>query len=301
MRIGVGLPTRDGALTPTALMAWAGRVEAGPFASLAVLDRVVFPLHEPLVVLAVVAGVTTRVELMTSAIIAPTRETTLLARQAASLDALSGGRLVLGLGVGVREDDHAATGSDFRTRGRRFDEQLALLRRCWRGDALDPPAIGAVGVRAVRPGGPTLVVGGYVPAVERRVAAHGDGYLAPGGATPEELATRWEGVRRAWSAAGRLGKPRFVGATYVALGSDADDQAATYIRSTYAFDPALAERRLAAIPRTPSAVRAVIGRHRDLGMDELLLRPCAPDPTLLDRLADLLGGAGPAHRGEARR
>jgi alkanesulfonate monooxygenase SsuD/methylene tetrahydromethanopterin reductase-like flavin-dependent oxidoreductase (luciferase family) len=291
MRIGVGLPTRDRALTPAGMFDWARRADDGPFSSLAVLDRVVFPLHEPLAVLAALTSVTRRIGLMTSAVIGPTRETTLLARQAATIDALSGGRLALGLGVGVRQDDYAATGVDFRTRGHRFDAQLELLRRCWRDEPGDPPAIGVIGPRPERTDGPLLLVGGYVPAVERRIAAHGDGYLAPGGATPTQLASRWEGVLRSWAAAGRSGSPRFVGSTYVALGPDADAQAEAYIRSAYAFDPALAERRLQGIPLTPVAVRSALDAFRDLGMDEVVLRPCAPDPSFLDRLADLTGGA----------
>ena len=290
MRIGIGLPTRDGALSPAALLAWGAAADAAPFSSVAVLDRVVFPLHEPLSVLAALIGVTSRVRLMTSAVIAPTRETTLLARQAATIDALSGGRLVLGVGVGVRPDDYAATGADFHDRGARFDRQLTTLRRCWAGEPAVDGAGGPIGVRPARPGGPELLIGGYVPAVDGRIARHGDGYLAPGGATHDQLATRWAGVQAAWSGAGRSGRPRFVGSTYVALGPDAEAHAATYIRETYAFDPALAERRLHGIPRTRAAVVAAIERHRDLGMDEFVLRPCAPDPSLVDRLADIVAG-----------
>jgi alkanesulfonate monooxygenase SsuD/methylene tetrahydromethanopterin reductase-like flavin-dependent oxidoreductase (luciferase family) len=288
VRIGIGLPTRDGALPPAALLAWGAAADAGPFSSVAVLDRVVFPLHEPLTVLAALIGVTERVALMTSAVIGPTRETTLLARQTATLDALSGGRLVLGLGVGVRPDDYAATGTDFHDRGARFDRQLATLRRCWAGEPASDGVGRPVGARPAGPGRPELLVGGYVPAVDGRIARHGDGYLAPGGATQEQLAARWAGVRAAWSAAGRPGHPRFVGSTYVALGPDAEAQAASYIRETYAFDPVLAERRLQGIPRTPADVVATIERHRALGMDEFVLRPCAPDPSLVDRLADIV-------------
>ena len=71
---------------------------------------------------------------MTSVLIGPTRETTLLARQAATIDVLSGGRLTLGVGIGVRENDYLATGYDFHRRGRRAEEQLPLLRRLWAGE-----------------------------------------------------------------------------------------------------------------------------------------------------------------------
>jgi alkanesulfonate monooxygenase SsuD/methylene tetrahydromethanopterin reductase-like flavin-dependent oxidoreductase (luciferase family) len=288
VRIGIGLPTGDGALTPGGSRDWAERAEAARFSSLAVLDRVVFPFHEPLMALAVAAGHTGRIRLLASAVIAPTRETTLLARQAATLDALSGGRLTLALGVGVRREDYAATGASFETRGRRFDEQLATLRRIWAGEALSE-TVGPIGARAARPGGPELLIGGYIKAVARRVAEHGDGFMAPGGGAPEAMAALWAEISSAWDATGRTGRPRWVGSSYAALGPDADEQARAYIGSTYAFDPALAERRLAGIPRTPADVRAMVERQASMGVDEFVFRPCAADPTLIDRLADAVG------------
>lgn len=291
MRVGIGLPTRADALSPDGLLDWARRADAGPFASLAVLDRVVFPAHEPLVALATAIGVTKRIRLLTSIVLAPTRETTLLARQAASIDALSGGRLTLGVGVGIRRDDYLASGTTFERRGRRLDEQLPVLRRIWSGDALDAETgIGPIGVPTVRPGGPELLIGGYVPAVALRVAAYGDGFMAPGGGDPQSMTALWQSITDAWAGAGRAGVPRWLGSSYVALGPDADAQAAAYIRSSYAFDPALAERRLRGIPTTPAALKRVLDRQAAMGVDEFILRPCAPDPSLIDRLADLVDG-----------
>lgn len=291
MRVGIGMPTRADALPPAGLLDWARRADAGPFASLAVLDRVVFPAHEPLVALASVIGVTKRIRLLTSIVLAPTRETTLLARQAASIDALSGGRLTLGVGVGIRRDDYLASGTMFERRGRRLDEQLPVLRRIWSGEALDVEAgNGRIGVPTARLGGPELLIGGYVPAVARRVAAFGDGFMAPGGGDPASMTALWQSITEAWTVAGRAGQPRWLGSSYVALGPDADTHAAAYIRTSYAFDPALAERRLRGIPTTPAALRSVLDRQEAMGVDEFVLRPCAPDPSLLDRLADVVAG-----------
>jgi alkanesulfonate monooxygenase SsuD/methylene tetrahydromethanopterin reductase-like flavin-dependent oxidoreductase (luciferase family) len=287
MLIGVGLPTRQAASDPDLMRTWMTRADAGPFSSLAVTDRVVTDALEPLTVLAVAAGITRRVRLLTSVVIGPTRETTLLARQAASLDALSGGRLTLAIGVGARTSDYLATGTEFHTRGRRFDEQLARLRVIWRGEAV--AGLGPLGPVPARPGGPELLIGGYVDAVVRRVVAWGDGYMAPGGAEPAAVSTAWARILAAWEEAGRDGRPRLVGGSYFGLGAGGEEAARAYIDELYGHDPALAARRLAGIPLTPRAVRGLIERQVALGTDELILRPCSADIGQLARLADLIG------------
>src|SRR5258708_26901120 len=109
MRIGVGLPTSTpplgGRHRGTELLAWARRAEAGPFTSLGVTDRLVYDCTDPLVALAAASAVTARVRLVTMIVIGPVRPAAVLAAQAASLDALSGGRLTLGLSLGARPDD----------------------------------------------------------------------------------------------------------------------------------------------------------------------------------------------------
>ena len=289
IRVAVGLPVRSAGADPDVVLTWAVRAEHGPFSSLAVPDRVVHDALEPLVTLAAAAAVTRRIGLLTSIVLGPTRETTLLARQAASIDVLSHGRLTLGVGIGIRPDDYAATATDFTTRGRRLDAQLPLLRRIWAGEPLDTGS-GTIGPAPARPGGPQILVGGYVDAVARRIAAWGDGFMAPGGGEPERMAALWQTIVDAWDAAGRSGRPRRVGGSYFALGPRAEDAARTHIDAWYGFDPALADRRLRGIPMTAEAVAAVIRRHEDVGVDELVLRPCVADLDQLDRLTDLVAG-----------
>jgi alkanesulfonate monooxygenase SsuD/methylene tetrahydromethanopterin reductase-like flavin-dependent oxidoreductase (luciferase family) len=130
MRVAIGLPSRVSSASGAVMLEWITRAERGPFSSVVVTDRVVSQALEPITVLAMAAGATQRVRLMTSVVIGPTRETTLLARQAATIDVLSGGRLTLGVGIGVRENDYLATGFDFHRRGRRAEEQLPILRNC---------------------------------------------------------------------------------------------------------------------------------------------------------------------------
>ncbi|HWO42172.1 MAG TPA: LLM class flavin-dependent oxidoreductase [Candidatus Eisenbacteria bacterium] len=287
MRVAVGLPSRVASASGDSMLEWITRAERGPFSSVVVTDRVVSQALEPLSVLALAAGATKRIRLMTSVVVGPTRETTLLARQAATIDVLSGGRLTLGVGIGVRKNDYVATGFDFHRRGRRVEEQLALLRRLWSGEELSAE-VGAIGPRPASATGPELLIGGYVAAIVQRIAKWGDGYMAPGGGELESVLKMWREIERAWQEAGRRGKPRWVGASYYALGPKAADHASAYINANYGYNPDLAARRLRTLPASRAAVEDAIKRQSEMGVDEFILRPCADDLDQLDRLAEIV-------------
>ena len=291
MNIAIGLPSRVPAASGELMLQWATRAEAGPFSSLVVTDRVISQSLEPLSVLALAAGATRRIGLMTSVIIGPARETTLLARQAATLDVVSGGRLALGIGIGVRANDYQATGFDFHRRGKRVEEQLAALRRLWAGEALSPE-IGPIGPRSSRPRGPELLIGGYVPAIVERIAKWGDGYMAPGGGEPEAMRKMWRDIEQAWQRHGREGKPRWVGASYFALGPNAAEHATRYINANYGYNPVLASKRLRTLPASTAAVEEAIRSQADMGVNEFILRPCAEDIDQMDRLGELVRRLG---------
>jgi alkanesulfonate monooxygenase SsuD/methylene tetrahydromethanopterin reductase-like flavin-dependent oxidoreductase (luciferase family) len=245
--------------------------------------------QEPLIALAVAAGATRRIRLLTSILLVPPRETTLLARQAASIDALSGGRLSLGIGIGVRTDDYLATGVDFHRRGRILDEQLPKLRRIWAGEpAAD--GIGPIGPAPARAGGPELLIGGYLPIVARRIAAWGDGFMSPGGGDPDQMAALWVQIVDAWQAAGRPGRPRWVTASYYSLGPKAQEHADRYIEANYGYNPDLAARNRGNIPTTRQALLDQIRRREDAGASEYLLRPVVEEGDALDALADAVAG-----------
>lgn len=154
MDIGLGLPISN----PRALLDWARRAETSGFDSLALLDRLTFDNPEPLTALAMLAGATERIRLQTEVLLGPLRSTALLAKQAATLDRMSDGRFVLGLGIGGRVDDHAAAGTPISQRGRQLDRQLEDLHQIWAGHPYAAPgsvdAGGTIGPAPATPGGP---------------------------------------------------------------------------------------------------------------------------------------------------
>ncbi|NEB90461.1 LLM class flavin-dependent oxidoreductase [Streptomyces bauhiniae] len=281
MNVGIGLPIGD----PAALLTWARRADAGPFSTLGLLDRLVYDNPEPLVALAHLAGATSRIRVQTEVLLAPLRDTALLAKQAATLDRMTGGRLVLGLGIGGRDDDHQATGTDPRTRGRRLDEQMAVLRRLWSGEPYGDGA-GPIGPAPARPGGPEVLFGGFKPAALERVARWGDGFLAA--APPSWAGGLFDTVRGYWKQYGREGEPRLVAQVNVALGPQSViDGARSAMHAYYAFT-GMADRMTAGMLTTPAEIREAIARFTDLGADEVMLYCYGLDPAQVDRLAEAL-------------
>src|SRR4051794_22768836 len=136
MDIGIGIPNSVRGTTGPQLLEWARRAEAAGFSTLASIGRVAYPSYEELTVFAAAGAVTERIRFLSNILLAPTRSTAELAKQAATVGELTGGRLPLGIATGGREDDYLLTGREFATRGRRFDQQLADLRRAFAGEPL---------------------------------------------------------------------------------------------------------------------------------------------------------------------
>jgi hypothetical protein len=278
MNVGVGLPNT----TPQggdALVEWARRADTGPFSSVAVLDRLVYDSIDPFCTLAAAAAVTERVRLATMIVIAPLRTTAILAKQALSLHALSGGRLTLGLSIGARHSDYEAAGVPHRGRGRRFSEQLAYLR--------DGPEAEGIGPAPSADGGPEILVGGLSGQSYARVARYADGY-AHGGGPPRAFAGAAARARAAWSDLGRPSQPRLWGQGYFALGDP--DRGGDYLRDYYAFTGPFAERIAAGLLTTPRMIRDFVRGYEEEGCHELVLLPTVSDVAQLDRLAEVIAG-----------
>jgi alkanesulfonate monooxygenase SsuD/methylene tetrahydromethanopterin reductase-like flavin-dependent oxidoreductase (luciferase family) len=270
MKVGVGLPNTIPGMDGRLFADWARRADAGPFSTLAVLDRLAYDSIDPFCALAAAAAVTERAQLATMIAIGPLRNTALLVKQAASVDAMSGGRLTLGLAVGARLDDFEAAGVDHGGRGARLSEQLAALRD---GDGL--------GVREDL----RVLVGGLTGPAFARMARYADGYAHNGG-PPRAFERAAASARAAWSDLGRPGQPLLWGQGYFALGDE--DAGAAYLRDYYAFTGPFAEKIAAGNLTSARAIKDFVRGYAEAGCDELVLFPTVADPGQLDRLAEVL-------------
>jgi alkanesulfonate monooxygenase SsuD/methylene tetrahydromethanopterin reductase-like flavin-dependent oxidoreductase (luciferase family) len=274
MDIGIGLPNAVPRVDRAGIVEWARRAEEAGFSSLGTIDRLVYGNYESLIALAAASAVTDRIRLMTDIMIAPLRSNTaLLAKQAATLNHLSGGRAVLGLAVGGRPDDYEASGVDFHTRGRILERQLEEMARHWSGATGVGPA-----------SRPAVLIGGGSDAAIRRAARHGDGWTM-GGGPPEAFPEALSKLREAWQAEGRAGTPRTAALFYYALGDDPEAQARAALGDYYGFLGEYAEMIIDGAAKDEAAIRDRVAAFEQAGCDEVICFPTSPDPGQVDLLA----------------
>ena len=274
VNIGVGLPTTVPGATGELLLDWARRADAGQFSSVAVLDRLVYDSYEPFAVLAGAAAATSRVRLATMIAIGPLRSTAMLAKQAASVHGLSGGRLTLGLAVGARTEDYDAAEVEHKGRGKRLGEQLAYIRGNVDGDLVGPSREGI-----------EILVGGLSGPAYARVARYADGYAHNGG-PPRAFEGAASRALAAWSDLGRPGKPKLWGQGYFALGDATSGEA--YLRDYYEFTGGFVDKIVAGHLTSSGAIKDYVRGYEEAGCDELVLFPTVSSIDELERLEEAL-------------
>jgi alkanesulfonate monooxygenase SsuD/methylene tetrahydromethanopterin reductase-like flavin-dependent oxidoreductase (luciferase family) len=279
MDVGIGLPNAVRGVDRAGIVEWAQRAEEAGFSSLGTIDRIAFANYESLIALAAAAAVTERIRLVTDILIAPLRtNTALFAKQAATIADLSGGRLVLGLSPGGREDDYEVSGADFHTRGRDFDRQLGELHGLWKHDS-------PVGPPVDHP--PTLFIGGTSDAAFRRAAQYADGWTM-GGGDASRFAEPREKLREAWATAGRTDEPKTMALFYFVLGDDADAIARDKLGDYYAFLGPYAEQIAEGAAKDADTIKQLLAGFDEAGLDEVIAFPASPDPAQVDLLADAI-------------
>ena len=293
MKIGMNLPVMVPGLDRDTILEWARRIDAGPYNSLAAGERITFPNPEIMVTMSAAAAVTERVRLAFTVIVLPLHSPLLMAKQIATLDVLSGGRVTLGLGVGGREEDYRALGAPFdRKRLRRMEASIALMRRAWAGENVVAGALRPVEPLPVQPGCPELLAGALAADSVRRAARWADGICGFSfGPSAAEIAIAFETARGAWQEAGRPAPPRLVTSFWFALGARARQQLDAYLHRYLAFLGEGVAEALAPTVQTASAaaLRDAARMLADMGADELILVPTTSDPDEVHRVADILG------------
>src|SRR5437763_10754966 len=282
MEIGIGLPTYIRGVTLEQTVEFARRSEVSGFASLATIDRLVYANYDPLIALTAAAAVTRRIRLMTTVLLTPYRNTAVLAKQAASLDRFSGGRLVLGLGLGGRSEDYEAAGITTRGRGRRLSRQLQELRRIWGGEVRG--FAGPIGPEPARGGGPPLLIGGDSEPALARMAQFADGFVGRAGG-PKTFAQHRERACAAWVLANRAGEPQNVALAVFGLGPQARDEVRRVLLDYYAYAGEHAERIADSALLSVEAIRDAVASFESVGCQHLILSPAVPDAGQVDLLA----------------
>ena len=277
MRIGIGLPNAVPGTTGEELLGFARRADELEFSSLGTIDRLLYGNYEPLAALAAAAAVTERIELITSVMLGPLRtNAALTAKQALSINAISAGRLTLGIGLGAREDDYEVSGIDGKGKGAQLDAILETMTATFADERIGPRTSGA----------PRILIGGHADASFERAARVGEGWIA-GAIPPDMYAGLAPGAQSAWEAAGRDDRPRMAALGYFALGDGAEQHAREYLTDYYAFlGDELAAMIASGAATDAEAVRGHVAAFEAAGCDELILLPCAADAGQVDLLRE---------------
>ncbi len=291
MDVGMNLPVMVPGLDRATIEAWCRGIDEGPFSSLAVGERINFPNPELTVTLAAAAALTRRVRVVYNVLVLPMHDEVLAAKQIATLDVLSEGRVTVAVGVGGREEDYLAVGATWdKKRLSRLEGQVARMRRIWAGEKAYGGALRPVEPFPVQAGGPPVLAGSiFHPSIER-AARWADGISGFSFSFSEaEVSSGFELARKAWREAGREA-PRLVTGFWFSLGPNGEAEMEAYLRRYLNFLGPAADFVIPTVKTTnEKAVRDAIQRARDLGADEVLLAPATADPDVLARLADLLG------------
>ncbi|GHH09553.1 LLM class flavin-dependent oxidoreductase [Streptomyces lanatus] len=283
MKIGIGLPNQVRNVRPTVISEWARRSEEAGFSTLGSVGRIAYPGVMDTVALAAAAGATSRIGLISNVLLGPVWPPVLLAKEAASIDAVSGGRFMLGIGLGGRADDFVVDGLGPRGTGKRLDHDLEVYKSLWRGEippGCDNPVV-PEGTREV-----PLLFGGMVQASYERVARSGQGYIG-GSVPPAMVGPAFDAVRTAWKDAGRDGDPYLVAIAYCAF-ADVEAGRAS-VRDYYTTAGAeVADFIASGVSGGADAVRATVRAFEDIGADELVFNPTSDDTDEVARLADVV-------------
>ena len=287
------MPVMEPDLDAATLKAWARGIDGGPFSSLCWGERIAFDNPEALTLLGALAAWTERVRLVTTVVVPQLHDPVMLAKQLATGDMLSGGRLTVGIGVGGRLEDYHAVGADPSTQTMRgMAERIAVMKRVWSGEKVTESVV-PVGPLPVQAGRPELLVGTMGPKTVRSAVAWADGLagttLDLDVGNQNEL---FDVARTAWAEAGRR-KPHLATSFWFALGDAEDARAQIHRHLRHYMNWIPAEYVDAMAPSTGWAgsddeLADTLRKFADVGADEVYLIPTSSNIDQLRRVADVV-------------
>ena len=284
MKIGVCLPYMPRNISRQNFKDWCRIIDQGPFYSLSCGERVTGYSYEMRNILAFAAAATERVRIIPALYVLPMHSAVQAAKEIATLDILSEGRVTLTVGVGGREKDYEALGASFKNRFQRMDDQIAIMKKIWRGELLD-------GLEEI---GPTpILVGAMGPKSIQRVSKWADGlYGFAMDGNPDLINHFFSSADKAWQESGREQKPYRMGGFWYSLADNAQSALSDYVfdyLKTFGEDDA---RKIAKTMtmHDPIAIKDGLDAIEALGCDEIQLVPASAEVAEVDRLANMLAG-----------
>lgn len=292
MKIGICLPYMKRDITRQTLIDWCKVVDQGPFSSLSCGERITDYSFEMRNMLAFAAARTERVRIVPSLYVLPMHSAVLVAKEIATLDQLSNGRVTVTVGVGGRENDYRALGADFKHRHERMDQQVAEMRNIWRGEA-PFPGCAEIGPQPLQAGGPPILAGSMGPKAIARASRWADGlYSFSMNGSKRETDSMFNMGRRAWQDSGRQTAPLLVGGFWYSLADNAESKLKSYVYDYLkVLGDGMANGVAASMTRfTPDTILQAIADIEATGADEIFLVPATAEISELERLIKILPG-----------
>ncbi len=294
MKIGMTLPVTEPGWSREVVLEWARRIESGPFHSLALGERIAFPTPDIIALMSACAALTERVKIVATVAVVTLHDPVLVAKQYATIDMISGGRLVLGVGSGGRAEDFVAIGADLaRRRIAGLDETVKTMRRVWAGERVVAGVLRPVEPFPIQQGGPKVLVGAIGPKSIANAAGWADGISGMTmGASATEARTTFDLAEKCWRDAGRSARPILNTASWFAVG-DGDAPRQQLRKHLHRYFNWMPDVRDAMASHSGFAGNAqglldMLRSMEDVGTDEFLLIPTTIDPDEVDRIADIL-------------
>ncbi len=294
MKIGMTLPVTEPGWSRDILKAWCQNIEQGPFDSLALGERLCFPSPEVIATLSAAAVLTERVRLHTTVLIAPIHDPVVLAKQLATIDVFSGGRLTVGVGTGGREEDYVASGTDLqRKRIAEMERTVACMRDVWAGDIVREGLLRPVEPFPIQEGGPPILAGVFGPKGVASAAGFASGIAGMSmSARADEAVAAIELARSSWKAASREEKPYVTSSFWFALGNSADEQIRVHLDRYFNWldaDTRGVMSEQCGFRGSGAELAERIREFEAVGCDELQLIPTSIDPGEVLRAGEALG------------